>query len=278
MDILLNLVFYIFIGCITKNAPCYSKSNYTGLQFCNHDTIKIHFQTVEKQQAKDKQLSFKTNTHSLLWIKLIHTVRVHIRILGLINMSSVLCSWAQFHHTPQHYYLHIGTNVFCGLYWFMTLLSCIAWSIEQSILCHWRKQDYHCNYTSELHRHLSEENLNAKYPYPHPSIEINTKCYTLHYNTSMSASVHCKRYILYIQCFRNQIYSHLHVTGFFTATTAILLIVSYGIYQNKILSASSKNSVCQVLRPRSDPSHSYNDFIYDTASFRNDRPALGFCW
>jgi len=67
------------------------------------------------------------------------------------------------------------------------------------------------------------------------------------------------------------------VTGFFTATSAILLIVSYGIYQNEILSASSKNSVCQALRPRSDPSHSYNDFIYDTASFCNDRPASGFC-
>jgi len=49
-----------------KNAPYYSKPDYTGLQLCNHDTIKIHFQTVEKQQAKDKQLSFKTNTHSLL--------------------------------------------------------------------------------------------------------------------------------------------------------------------------------------------------------------------
>jgi hypothetical protein len=66
------------------------------------------------------------------------------------------------------------------------------------------------------------------------------------------------------------------VTGFFIAT-AILLIVSYGIYQNKISSASSKNSVCQALRLRSDPSHSYNSFIYDTASFCNDGPALGFC-
>lgn len=27
-------------------------------------TIKIHFQTVEKQQAKDKQFSFKTQTHT----------------------------------------------------------------------------------------------------------------------------------------------------------------------------------------------------------------------
>jgi len=27
-----------------------------------------------------------------------------------------------------------------------------------------KKTEYHCNYTSELHRHLSEENLNAKYP------------------------------------------------------------------------------------------------------------------
>ena len=138
-----------------------------------------------------------------------------------------------------------------------------------------KKTEYHCNYTSELHRHLSEENLNAKYPPPHPTIEINTKCYILHYNTSMSASVHCKRYILYNQCSRNQIYSHLHVTGFSTANAAILLIVSHGIYQNKISSASSKNSVYQTLRPRSDPSHSYNDFIYDTASFCNDRPATG---
>lgn len=89
-----------------------------------------------------------------------------------------------------------------------------------------KKTEYHCNYTSELHRHLSEENLNAKYPSPHPTIEINTKCYILHYNTSMSASVYCKRYILYIQCFRNQIYSHLHVTGFFTAIAPVLLIAS----------------------------------------------------
>lgn len=80
----------------------------------------------------------------------------------------------------------------------------------------------------------------------------------------------------YILCFRNQIYSHLHVTGFFTATGAILLIVAYGIHQNKISSASRTNSVWQALRPRSDPSHSYNDFIYDTASFCNDRPTLGF--
>ena len=141
-----------------------------------------------------------------------------------------------------------------------------------------KKTEYHCNYTSELHRHLSEENLNAKYPSPHPTIEINTKCYILHYNTSKSAGVHCKRYISYIQCFRNQIYSHLHVTGFFTATAAILLIVSYGIYQNTISSASSKNSVCQALKPRSDPSHSYSDFIYDAAPFCNDWPASGFCW
>lgn len=139
-----------------------------------------------------------------------------------------------------------------------------------------KKTEYHCIYTSELHRHLSEENLNAKYPSPHPTIEINTKCCILHHNTSMSASVHCKRYILHIWRFRNQIYSHLHVTGFFTAT-AILLIVSYGIYQNKISSASGKNSVCQALRPRSDPSHSYNFFIYDTASFCNDGQASGFC-
>jgi hypothetical protein len=47
-----------------KNAPCYSKLDYTRLQFCNYDTIKIHFQTVEKQQAKDKQFSFKTQTHT----------------------------------------------------------------------------------------------------------------------------------------------------------------------------------------------------------------------
>lgn len=76
----------------------------------------------------------------------------------------------------------------------------------------------------------------------------------------MSASVHCKRYILYIQCFRNQIYSHLHVTGFFTATAAILLFLM-AFTKIKFLSASSKNPVCQALRPRSDPSHSCNDFI-----------------
>ena len=72
-----------------------------------------------------------------------------------------------------------------------------------------KKTEYNCNYTSELHRHLSEENLNAKYPSPHPTTEINTKCYIVHYNTSMLANVHWNRYILYIQCFRNQIYSHL---------------------------------------------------------------------
>jgi len=60
-----------------------------------------------------------------------------------------------------------------------------------------KKTEYHCNYTSELHRHLSEENLNAKYPSPRPITEINTKCYILHYNSSMSAIVHCKRYILH---------------------------------------------------------------------------------
>jgi len=54
------------LGVLQKNAPCYSKPDYTGLQLRNHGIIKIHFQTVEKQQAKDKQLSFKTNTHSLL--------------------------------------------------------------------------------------------------------------------------------------------------------------------------------------------------------------------
>jgi hypothetical protein len=93
----------------------------------------------------------------------------------------------------------------------------------------------------------------------------------------MLANVYCKRYILYTQCFRNQIYSHLHVTGFFTVTAAILLIVSY-IRRNKISSvSSSKNSICQALRPRNDPSHSYTDCIYDTASFCTDRAALRFC-
>lgn len=101
MDTFINLVFYDFIGCITKNAPCYSKADYTVLQFCNHDTIKIHFLTVEKQQAKDKQLSFKTNTHSLLWIKLIHTVRLHTRILGLITMR-VLCIVHEDNSTTHH--------------------------------------------------------------------------------------------------------------------------------------------------------------------------------
>lgn len=174
-------------------------------------------------------MSFKTNTHSLLWIKLIPTVIFHIRILGLIILW-VLC-FVHEHNITTHQNIFMYTlepmfSVVC----IGSRHCCHAWLIYRAINpVPLKKTEYHCNYTSELHRHLSEENLNAKYPSPHPTIEINTKCYILHYNTSMSASVHCKRYILYKQCFRNQIYSHLHVTGFFTATAAILLIVSYGI-------------------------------------------------
>lgn len=65
-----------------------------------------------------------------------------------------------------------------------------------------KKTEYNCNYTSELHRHLSEENLNAKYPSPHPTIEINIKCYILHYNTSMLANVHWKRSIFLYSVFQ----------------------------------------------------------------------------
>lgn len=65
--------------------------------------------------------------------------------------------------------------------------------------------------------------------------------------------------------------SFLSLLLFYSLFLMVFTKIKFGLLQ--VLIQCKK-----ALRPRSDPSHSYTDSIYSTASVCIDRPALGFCW
>jgi hypothetical protein len=122
-----------------KNALCCSKPGYTRLQFCNYDTIKIHFKTAEKQQANNKQFSFKTQTHTAFREYNSYILSKSSYKSSNFNYFEVLC-FAHGHSFTTHHnsFMYVLETMFsiCGLFWFTALLSHTAWSTGQSVLYH----------------------------------------------------------------------------------------------------------------------------------------------